>query len=71
MGELPTAFRRAREGLVEKGLVKYRDDVYRLGNKATQGRHRQCRQIQPFTCVVSDVMMIFTSTQTLIRSGAQ
>ena len=30
-----TAFRRAREGLVDKGLLKCRDDIYRLGDKAT------------------------------------
>jgi hypothetical protein len=29
-----TAFRRAREGLVDKGLLKCSDDIYRLGNKA-------------------------------------
>ena len=30
-----TAFRRAREGLVDNGLLKCSDDIYRLGNKAT------------------------------------
>jgi hypothetical protein len=30
-----TAFRRAREELVNKGLLKCRDDIYRLGDKAT------------------------------------
>ena len=30
-----TAFRRAREELVNKGLLKCSDDIYRLGDKAT------------------------------------
>ena len=30
-----TAFARARKDLVDKGLLKCRDDIYRLGDKAT------------------------------------
>jgi hypothetical protein len=30
-----TAFRRAREVLVDRGLLKCSDDIYRLGDKAT------------------------------------
>jgi hypothetical protein len=30
-----TAFRRAREALVDKGLLECSDDIYRLGDKAT------------------------------------
>lgn len=34
-----TAFRRAREELVNKGLLKCSNDIYRLADRATRGRH--------------------------------
>ena len=30
-----TAFRRARKALVNKGILSVKDDIYRLGDKAT------------------------------------
>ena len=44
-----TAFARTRKDLVDKGLLECSDDTYRLGDKATQGRHRQCRHMPSFT----------------------